>query len=114
MSAHATRTAAASRGERRFRTGSRHGTARAADRPGRLRFDRRSTLEGAGDALQREAFDEVADLDVLEALALRRRQHAGEHAADVVEQVVDDRVVADLHALALGEVAGLLRGADVE
>ena len=49
-----------------------------------------------------------------EGFALDRRQHAREHAFDVVQQVVDDRVVADLDAFALGQVAGLFRGADVE
>jgi hypothetical protein len=49
-----------------------------------------------------------------EGFALERSQHAREHALHVVEQVVDDRVVADLHAFALGQVAGLLGGADVE
>ena len=49
-----------------------------------------------------------------EGFALQRGQHAREHALHVVEQVVDDGIVADLDAFALGQVAGLFRGADVE
>jgi hypothetical protein len=37
-----------------------------------------------------------------------------ERAFHVVDQIVDDRVVADLHAFFFGQVAGLLVGADVE
>ncbi len=69
----------------------------------------------AGDLADLGDVEHLQHLGVAEeGFALDRRQHAREHAFDVVEQVVDDRVVADLHAFALGQVAGLFRGADVE
>src|SRR5690606_6905236 len=49
-----------------------------------------------------------------EGFALERRQHARKHALNVVQQVVNDRVVADLDAFTLSQFARLLRRTDVE
>src|SRR6185312_5058420 len=49
-----------------------------------------------------------------EGFAIDRREHARHHAFDVVNQIVDDRVVTDFHAFALGQIARFLRSADVE
>ena len=55
------------------------------------------------------------DLGVAEqGLAQHRRQHARTRLLDVVHEVVDDVVVADLDAVALGQLARLLVGADIE
>ena len=47
-------------------------------------------------------------------LDLLGREHAGHRVAQVVERLVDDRVVADLHALALGRGARVADRAHVE
>ena len=49
-----------------------------------------------------------------EGFANLRRQHAGQHGFDVVHHIVDDVVVADFDAVALGAVARLRIGADIE
>src|ERR1700721_2083925 len=47
-------------------------------------------------------------------LAPRRRQQTGHRLLHVIHQIVDDVVVADFDAVALGGGRGLLVGADVE
>ena len=47
-------------------------------------------------------------------LAQRRRKHARKRRLHVVDEIVDDVVVADLDAVMLGKVARLLMRADVE
>src|SRR5690606_36783322 len=73
-----------------------------------------------GDAAARDPAD-LGDVEGLqnlgvaqEGFALERRHHAREHALNVVQQVEDDRVVADLDAFTFGQIGRLLRGPDVE
>src|SRR3990167_4274404 len=69
----------------------------------------------AGDLADLADVEGLQNLGVAkEGFALDRGQHAREHAFDVVQQVVDDRVVADLDPFALGQGSRLGRGPDVE
>src|SRR4051812_9511806 len=68
-----------------------------------------SDLADAGDV------EHLADRGIAEEpLAQGRRQHAGKRVPHVVDHVVDDRVVTDLDAVALRQVARLRVGADIE
>src|SRR5262249_46380006 len=49
-----------------------------------------------------------------EVLAYRRRKQAGHGLAHLVDEVIDDGVIADLDAVALGDLTGLRVGAHVE
>src|SRR5690606_11190029 len=49
-----------------------------------------------------------------EGFTLDRRQHTRKHTLNVVDQVIDDRIVADFHAFTFGQIARLLTGADVK
>ena len=69
----------------------------------------------AGDLADLGDVEHLQDLGIAEeGLAQRRRQHARHRRLHVVHEVVDDVVVADLDAGALGSVARLLVGAHVE
>src|SRR3954447_22728815 len=70
---------------------------------------------GTGDRAHAGGAEDRADLDVAEGvLDLLGLEHALHRRADLLERAVDDRVGADLDALALGEQAGLADGPDVE
>src|SRR6478672_4033726 len=59
--------------------------------------------------------EDGADLGAAEfPLLVDRLEHALQRALDLVDGLVDHRVVADLHALAVGQLGGLALGADVE
>src|SRR3712207_9060602 len=47
-------------------------------------------------------------------LLVLRLEHALEGRLDLLDRLVDDRVVPDVHALAVGELGGLTLGSDVE
>ena len=47
-------------------------------------------------------------------LPLLGRQHAGHGLGHIVDRVVDDVVVAQVHAVAFGQLAGVGVGTDVE
>ena len=69
----------------------------------------------AGDLADPGDVEDFADRGVAEeALAQGRRQHARQRVAHVVDHIVDDRVVADLDAVALGQVARLRVGPHIE
>src|SRR6476659_6502590 len=59
--------------------------------------------------------EDGADLGAAEfPLLVDRLEHALQRALDLVDGLVDHRVVADLHAVAVGQLGRLARGADVE
>ena len=59
--------------------------------------------------------EDFANLRIAEELLLeRRRKQALERLLHVVDDVIDDRVVADLDAIPTGEIAGLRIGAHIE
>src|SRR3954454_19986917 len=69
----------------------------------------------AGDDADARRAEDLADLDVAhDVLDGLRREHALHGVAQLVDRAVDDRVGADLHALAVRELAGLAHRADVE
>ena len=69
----------------------------------------------AGDLADLGDLEDLEDLRVAEhGLAQLRREQAGHRRFHVVDEVVDDVVVADLDAGALGRVARFLVGAHVE
>src|SRR5689334_8687787 len=69
----------------------------------------------AGDLADLGDLEDFADFRVTqEALAQRGRKHAGKGGLHVIDDVVDDRVVADIDLVALGEFARLGIGAYIE
>ena len=69
----------------------------------------------AGDLADPGDVEHLADRGIAEeALAQGRRQHARQRVAHVVDHVVDDRVIADLDAVALRQLARLRVGPHVE
>src|SRR6478609_8271179 len=83
-------------------------------RPGAA-LDLAAADDRAGDVAELAAPEDLADLcgaqlDLLEL----RLEHALEGLLDLVDRLVDDRVVADLDALALGDLGVLALGPDVE
>src|SRR3954454_4494324 len=70
---------------------------------------------GAGDRADPRGAEGLADLDGADrVLDLLGREHALHGGAQLVQRLVDHRVVADRHALAVGELAGGAHGPDVE
>jgi hypothetical protein len=68
-----------------------------------------------GDRAEARDAEERAHLGLADdRLGLDRRQHADERLLDVLGQLVDDAVLADLDPLPLGELARLGRGTHVE
>src|SRR5690606_30372557 len=73
------------------------------------------THDAAGDVAELRRAEHLADLRRAELdLLVLRLEHALERGLYLLDRLVDDRVVADLHALALGVVADLALGPDVE
>src|SRR3546814_16086257 len=69
----------------------------------------------AGDLADLRHVEHLADLGMADDLpAHRGRQQARHRLPQVVDQLVDERVVADVDSVALGDRAHLLVGADVE
>src|SRR6478736_2001131 len=69
----------------------------------------------AGDVAELAAAEDLADLRGAELdLLVLRLEHALEGLLDLVDRLVDDRVVADLDTLALGDLGVLALGPDVE
>ena len=68
-----------------------------------------------GDGADPRHPEDLPDLGVAgDDLLVLRRQHADHRLLDVLEQLVDDLVGPDLHALGVGELASLAVRADVE
>ena len=68
-----------------------------------------------GDLADLRHVEDLQDLGLAETLlAQGRRQHARQGRFDVIHEVVDDVVVADLDAVALGRLARFLVGTHVE
>src|SRR4051794_9461858 len=69
----------------------------------------------AGDVADLRRAEDRADLRLAEGrLLVLRLEHALERGLDLLDRVVDDRVVPDLHALAVGQLRRLALRADVE
>src|SRR6476660_7277841 len=68
-----------------------------------------------GDVAELARPEDLADLRLTEANLLELRlEHALERCLDLLDGLVDHRVVPDLHALAVGDVGVLALGPDVE
>ena len=79
------------------------------------RFDDAFGDAAAGDLADLRDVEHFEDFRVAEELLARfGRQHAGQRRLHVIDDVVDDVVVADVDAVALGPLARLLIGADIE
>src|SRR5690606_11893940 len=77
--------------------------------------DRTGADHATGHVADPRHLEDLADFGGAELhLFVLRLQHALEGRLDLLDRLVDDRVVADVHALALGEVAGPRLGPDVE
>src|SRR5699024_9145649 len=71
----------------------------------RAALDDAAAHDGAGDVAELGGAEDLADLRRAELdLLVLRLEHALERLLDLVDRVVDDRVVLDLHALAIGVV----------
>src|SRR3954471_6953830 len=86
------------------------------DEPGlRVADDRAGADDAAGDVADLARAEHLADLRSAELhLFELRLEHALERALDVLDGGVDDRVVTDIDLLAVGELARLALGPDVE
>src|SRR4029079_924649 len=83
-------------------------------RPGAA-LDLAAAHDRAGDVAELAAAEDLADLRGAELDLLELRlEHALEGLLDLVDRLVDDRVVADLDALALGDLGVLALGPNVE
>src|SRR5699024_10189543 len=68
-----------------------------------------------GDVAHLGRAEHLTDLRLAELLLLvDRLEHALERALDLLDRLVDDRVVPDVHAFAVGHLGGLALRADVE
>src|SRR6266508_3651830 len=71
--------------------------------------------EAAGDVAEPRRAEDLADLRGAELdLFVLRLEQPLERGLDLLDGLVDDRVVADLHAFAVGQLADLVVGAHVE
>src|SRR3712207_653981 len=87
-----------------------------ADQPGlRVPVDRPAADDGTGDVADARHPEDLADLRRAELdLLVLRLEHALEGRLDLLDRLVDDRVVPDVDALAVGQLGGLTLGPDVE
>src|SRR3954463_15753791 len=87
-----------------------------ADQPGlRVTDDRAATDDRTRDVADARHPEDLADLRRAELdLLVLRLEHALEGRLDLLDRLVDDRVVPDVDALAVGELGGLTLGPDVE
>src|SRR3954464_10755016 len=87
-----------------------------ADQPGlRVTDDRAATDDRTRDVADARHPEHLADLRRAELdLLVLRLEHALEGRLDLLDRLVDDRVVPDVDALAVGELGGLTLGPDVE
>src|SRR3954453_12423107 len=87
-----------------------------ADQPGlRVTDDRAATDDRTRDVADARHPEDLADLRRAELdLLVLRLEHALEGRLDLLDRLVDDRVVPDVDALAVGELGGLPLGPDVE
>src|SRR3712207_2156009 len=77
--------------------------------------DRAAAHDGAGDVADARHPEDLADLRRAELDLLELRlEHALEGRLDLLDRLVDDRVVPDVDALAVGQLGGLPLGPDVE
>src|SRR6476469_6314859 len=78
-------------------------------------LDLAAAHDGTGDVAELAGAEDLADLGGAELHLLELRlEHALEGRLDLLDGLVDHRVVADLHTLTLGVVGVLALGADVE
>src|SRR3712207_2994695 len=91
-----------------------HGT--VADEPClRVAHDGAAADQRTGDVADLRHPEDLADLRRAELDLLELRlEHPLERGLDLVDGLVDDRVVPDVHALAVGQLGGLALGPDVE
>src|SRR4051794_40277968 len=81
----------------------------------RVADDRAAADERARDVADPRHPEDLADLRRAELhLLVDGLEHALESGLDLVDGLVDDRVVPDVHPLAVGELGGLTLGPDVE
>src|SRR5829696_3508599 len=81
----------------------------------RVADDRPGADQRTGDVADLGNAEDLADLRGPELdLLVLRLEHALESGLDLVDGLVDDRVVPDVHPLAVGELGGLALGPDVE
>src|SRR4051794_15601950 len=87
-----------------------------ADQPGlRVTDDRAATDDRTRDVADARHPEDLADLRGAELdLLVLGLEHALEGRLDLLDRLVDDRVVPDVDALAVGELGGLTLGPDVE
>src|SRR4051812_31518942 len=87
-----------------------------ADQPGlRVPVDGPAADDRAGDVADPRHPEDLADLRTAEGdLLVLRLEHALEGRLDLLDRLVDDRVVPDVDALAVGELRRLPLGPDVE
>src|SRR4051812_22736960 len=81
----------------------------------RVADDRAAADERTGDVADPRHPEDLADLRRTELhLLVDGLEHALEGGLDLVDGLVDDRVVPDVHTLAVGQLGGLTLGPDVE
>src|SRR4051812_39580232 len=81
----------------------------------RVADDRAAADQRTGDVADARHPEDLADLRRAELdLLVDRLEHALESGLDLVDRLVDDRVVPDVHPFAVGEHGGLTLGPDVE
>src|SRR3954470_17303002 len=81
----------------------------------RVADDRAAADQRTGDVADLRHPEDLADLRRAELdLLVDGLEHALERGLDLVDRLVDDRVVPDVHAFAVGELGGLTLGPDVE
>src|SRR6476660_1977533 len=81
----------------------------------RVAHDRAAAHQRTGDVADLRHPEDLADLRRAELdILVDRLEHALERGLDLVDRLVDDRVVPDVHPLAVGELGGLTLGPDVE
>src|SRR4051812_6918470 len=87
-----------------------------ADQPGlRVPVDGPAADDRAGDVADPRHPEDLADLRAAEGdLLVLRLEHALEGRLDLLDRLVDDRVVPDVDALAVGQLRRLALGPDVE
>src|SRR4051812_16474938 len=87
-----------------------------ADDPGlRVPVDRAGPDDGTSDVADARHAEDLADLRRAERdLLVLRLEHALEGRLDLLDRLVDDRVVPDVDTLAVGQLGGLPLGPDVE
>src|SRR3954467_12305432 len=81
----------------------------------RVADDRAAANQRTGDVADLRHPEDLADLRRAELdLLVHRLEHALEGGLDLVDGLVEDRVVPDVHPLAVGQLGGLALGPDVE